>query len=68
LQALGYLVRSAAEPSGGDVLCVGNVVMLPHDAPDTAAAIRSWGFDALTIDVSELQKIEAGVTCMSVLF
>lgn len=67
LEALGYRVHAALEPSGGDVLCLGEVVVLPADAPATAAMLRERGFAVETIDVSELQKIEAGVTCMSVL-
>jgi dimethylargininase len=67
LRALGYRVHAALEPSGGDVLCLGDVVVLPDDAPATAAMLRRLGFAVETIDVGELQKIEAGVTCMSVL-
>jgi dimethylargininase len=66
-ERLGYTVHLAFEDSGGDVLCVGNEVILPADAPETAAMIRGLGFDVHQIDVSELQKIEAGVTCLSVL-
>jgi dimethylargininase len=66
-ERLGYTVHLAPEDSGGDVLCVGNDVILPADAPETAAMIRGLGFDVHQIDVSELQKIEAGVTCLSVL-
>jgi dimethylargininase len=67
LASLGYRVHAALEPSGGDVLCLGEVVLLPADAPATAAMLRGLGFVVEFIDVSELQKIEAGVTCMSVL-
>lgn len=64
---LGYRVHAAAEETGGDVLCLGTTVILPADAPRTAGIIRDLGFDVAPIDVGELQKIEAGVTCMSVL-
>ena len=67
LRALGYRVHEAHEVSGGDVLCLGETVVLPADAPRTAAQLRALGFPVLPIDVSELQKLEAGVTCMSVL-
>ena len=63
----GYVVHDAAETTGGDVLCLGETVVLPADAPLTAARIDRLGFRAEPIDVGELQKIEAGVTCMSVL-
>jgi dimethylargininase len=65
--AAGYAVRFTHEVSGGDVLCLGQTVVLPGDAPDTASALRRNGFFVETVEVGELQKIEAGVTCMSVL-
>ncbi len=63
----GFTIHDAAEPSGGDVLCLGNTVVLPADARITGQRITALGFDVTHVDVSELQKIEAGVTCMSVL-
>ena len=67
LTALGYRIQAAAEPSGANVLCLGACVLLPADAPRTAAALREQGFQVQTLDISELQKLEAGMTCMSVL-
>ncbi|MDB4987454.1 MAG: Dimethylargininase [Myxococcaceae bacterium] len=67
LRALGYPVQYAVEPSAGDVLCLGQTVVLPLDAPETARALRHQGFEVVCVDIGELQKIEAGVTCMSVL-
>jgi dimethylargininase len=66
-EQLGYRVHAAGEVSGGDVLCLGNTVVLPADAPRTAQLIVDLGFDVDPVEVGELQKIEAGVTCMSVL-
>ena len=63
----GLVIHTALEPSGGDVLCVGSTVVLPSDAPRTGRFIAGLGFGVRYVDVSELQKIEAGVTCMSVL-
>jgi len=65
---LGYEVHLAEERSGGDVLWHGTTVVLPASAPSTAAKLEELGFDVAPIDVGELEKIEAGVTCMSVLF
>jgi dimethylargininase len=63
----GFVVHQAAEDTGGDILCLDQIVVIPANAPRTAQYIRSLGFVVEEIDVSELQKIEAGVTCMSVL-
>ena len=66
-ESRGYLVRDAPETTGGDLLDLGGTVVLPNDAPRTAALLADIGFAVEPIDVGELQKIEAGVTCMSVL-
>ena len=66
-ESRGYLVRDAPETTGGDLLDLGGTVALPADAPCTAALLAELGFAVEPIDVGELQKIEAGVTCMSVL-
>jgi dimethylargininase len=67
LEGLGYRVLRASEPSGSDVLCLGDSVVLPSDAPRTAADLKQHSYKVECIDISELQKLEAGVTCMSVL-
>jgi dimethylargininase len=58
----------AAEPSAADVLTVGDTVLLPANFPETAAMLRRLGWKVQPLDVSELQKAEAGVTCLSILF
>jgi dimethylargininase len=68
LRRLGYQVHQAAEASGANALCLGQKVILPSSAPLTAAQLRSLGYQIELIDVSELEKLEAGLTCMSVLF
>lgn len=56
----------APEPSGADVLAVGDAVVLASDAAATAAEIRARGFVVEPVDISEFAKCEAGVTCLSV--
>jgi len=60
-------VLAAPEPAGGDLLVVGEVVVVSAAAPRTAELIGRRGFDVEMVEVSELEKAEAGVTCMSVL-
>lgn len=66
-ESLGYTVRESAEPAGGDLLCLGSTVVAPANAIGTIVRLRQWGFDVEPVEVDELQKIESGVTCMSVL-
>jgi dimethylargininase len=63
----GREVIDALEPAGGDVLLVGDIVVISASAPRTAERIAARGFDVVPIEVDELEKAEAGVTCMSVL-
>jgi len=58
----------AEEPGASDVLPIGGKVLVPASFPRTCQVLRASGVDVLPVDVSELQKAEAGVTCMSLLF
>ena len=59
---------AAREPGAADVLAIGDTVIIPASFPETAAALDRAGWRVLPVDVSELQKAEAGVTCMSLIF
>lgn len=56
------------EPWSADVLAIGDAVLMPGGFPETRRKIEALGWKVETVDVSELQKAEAGVTCMSVIF
>jgi dimethylargininase len=55
------------EEEAANALRLGDTVVLPSNFPGTAARLTEVGFCVETIDVSELQKAEAGLTCCSVL-
>lgn len=55
------------EPAAANSLRVGDRLILPAGNPKTAASLRDRGFTVVEVDVSELQKAEAGVTCMSLI-
>ena len=56
------------EPAAANALLLSDVVILPASFPRTQAMLEARGFKVRTIDVSELQKAEAGVTCCSLIF
>jgi dimethylargininase len=62
-----FRILDVAEPWASDVLALGDVVLMPAGFPKTQDLLERSGFVVRTVDVSELQKAEAGVTCMSVL-
>jgi dimethylargininase len=57
-----------SEPAAADVLAIGETVIVPASFPETARMLEGAGWRVVAIDVSELQKAEAGVTCMSLIF
>lgn len=56
------------EPAGANALLIRDVVIIAASFPKTRALLERRGFFVRTIDVSELQKAEAGVTCTSLIF
>jgi dimethylargininase len=55
------------EPAAANCVRAGDRLILPAGNPRTAGRLRERGFTVVEVDVSELQKAEAGVTCMSLI-
>ena len=68
LRGFELLDLPAEEPAAANALLLNNVVILPASFPKTRALLERRGFSTRIIDVSELQKAEAGVTCCSLIF
>ena len=58
---------SEGEPHGANVVRAGNRLIYAAGSPMTAARLRNRGFTVVEIDLSELQKAEAGGSCMSLI-
>jgi dimethylargininase len=56
------------EPGAANALLVNGVVVLPESFPKTRALLERRGIIVQQVDMSELQKAEAGVTCCSLIF
>jgi len=56
------------EPQAANVLRIGNIVLMPAAFPRTQDIVRRQGFAVRTVDISELMKAEAAITCSSVIF
>jgi dimethylargininase len=56
------------EAWAANALVIDGVILLPTDFPQTRMLLEDRGFHVQTIDVSELMKAEAGLTCMSIIF
>lgn len=55
------------EPFGANVLRAGGKVLVSEAAPRTADMLAALGFETLAVDIGELEKAEAGLTCLSLL-
>ena len=61
------LAVSPDEPAAANCVRAGERVIMPAANPRTARVLRDRGFTVVEVDVSELQKAESGVTCMSLI-
>jgi dimethylargininase len=57
----------ADEPAGANALLIKDVVIIAASFPKTRTSLEQRGFRARTVDLSELQKAEAGITCGSLI-
>ncbi len=55
------------EPAAANALLLNDTIIMPDSFPKTRALLEERGFQVRALDVSELQKAEAGVTCCSVI-
>jgi dimethylargininase len=62
------LAIPSSEPWGANTLSVNGRVLVAASAPRTADLLRAKGLAVSLVDISELQKAEAGLTCLSVLY
>ncbi len=56
------------EPWAANALPIGERIVMPACFPRTAQILEKAGWRVVPVDVSELMKAEAGVTCMSLIF
>lgn len=57
-----------SEPHAANALALRGAVIVPASFPKTRGRIGSVDFRVTTLDISELQKAESGLTCSSLLF
>jgi dimethylargininase len=61
-------LRRVPEDGGAHVVPIGGgTVLMAASAPRSAALFEDLGFDVVAVDVSEFEKMEGCVTCLSVL-
>jgi dimethylargininase len=64
---LDLLPIAPEEPFAADTLTLAGVTFLPADCPRTRELLAARGLTVQPLDVSEFQKAEASVTCLSLI-
>jgi dimethylargininase len=59
---------AAGEPRAANTFRVGAALVMAAGFPETAVRVAAAGFPVRTVPLSELQKAEAGGSCMSLVF
>jgi dimethylargininase len=59
---------SPDEPHAANALALGDHIIFPASFPRTRGRLEAAGFHVVSLDISELQKAESGLTCSSLLF
>lgn len=66
----GYdkIILKPAEAYAGNTLRVNNCIVTPEGFPDTKEKLGKIGCDIVELNVSEVQKMDGGLTCLSIRF
>ena len=62
------LVVDKKEAYAANTLAIGDVVLMTRGYPVSAQLVRDAGFDIVTLEMSEFEKCEGALTCLSLLF
>lgn len=59
---------SPSEPWGANARTLADHVLISAASPQTAARLRERGFRVLSVAISEFEKAEGGLTCLTLIF
>ena len=55
------------EPLAANTLTIGGTTLISASCPETANRLRAAGIRSRAVEISEFEKAEAGMTCMSLI-
>ncbi|MGD2200041.1 MAG: arginine deiminase-related protein [Candidatus Bathyarchaeota archaeon] len=68
LNGLKVLRVPEGEEYAADTLTVDDTVLMPKGYPESHAMVREAGYHVIPMDVSEIEKCDGALTCLSILF
>jgi dimethylargininase len=66
LASAGIELLATDEPHGGNVLALGETILVSAAAPRTAERLRERGFRVRVLEVDEFHKGDGALTCLSI--
>lgn len=66
--SMAFIEVDPAEPPAGNAVLIGGALVYPVSFPRTRARLERAGLQVHTVDMSETEKAEGGVTCCSLVF
>ncbi len=68
LEGYNILIPPAEDEYAADTLSVGDIVLMAAGYDTAQLMVKEAGFDVISMDVSEIQKCDGALTCLSILF
>jgi dimethylargininase len=68
LQGFEILIPPTVDEYAADTLAVNEVVLMAEGYPTTQEMVRDAGFEVISLNVSEIQKCDGALTCLSIIF
>jgi len=68
LEGFYILIPPPQDEYAADTLAVGDTVLMAEGYDTAQIMVKEAGFDVISMDVSEIQKCDGALTCLSVLF
>lgn len=68
LEGYKILIPPAEDEYAADTLTVGDTVLMAAGYDTAQIMVKEAGFDVISMDVSEIQKCDGALTCLSILF
>ena len=68
LEGFYILIPPEHDEYAADTLAYGDTVLMAEGYDTAQIMVREAGFDVISMDVSEIQKCDGALTCLSILF
>jgi dimethylargininase len=68
LEGFNILIPPAEDEYAADTLAVGDTILMAKGYDTAQTMVKEAGFDVISMEVSEIQKCDGALTCLSILF